>query len=54
MAESYIPTTDYNSAAEAFAAALGLDTDQLQTTIGEEFDGWPESIWPVAAAHILS
>lgn len=46
MAESYIPTKGYNTAVIAFAAALGLDMDQLQFTTGDEFDVWPEGILP--------
>jgi hypothetical protein len=49
MAESYIPTKEYNTAVIIFATALGLDTDQLQLTIGGEFDVWPESIRPAVA-----
>ena len=48
MAESYIPTTEYNRAVIAFAAALGLDTDKVKIAVGEEFDVWPESIRPDA------
>jgi hypothetical protein len=49
MAESYIPTKEYNAAVIASAAALGLDTNQLQLMIGDEFDVWPESIRPAIA-----
>ena len=49
MAESYIPTKENNAAVIASAAALGLDTDQLQLMIGDEFDVWPESIRPAVA-----
>jgi hypothetical protein len=44
MAETFIPTLVYRRAVAAFAAAMGLDTDDVKTTLGEDFNVWPESI----------
>ena len=44
MAEIYIPTEQYSAAVPAFAAAIGLDPDDVKTTLGEAFNVWPASI----------
>lgn len=44
MAETFIPTLEYRRAVTAFAAAMGLDTDDIKTTLGEAFNVWPASI----------
>jgi hypothetical protein len=44
MVETFIPTFEYRRAVAAFAAAMGLDTDAVKTTLGEDFNVWPESI----------
>ena len=44
MAETFIPTKQYNAAVAAFAAAMGLDTDDVKITLGEDFNVWPMSI----------
>jgi hypothetical protein len=46
MAETFIPTKQYRAAVNAFAAAMGLDTDDIKITLGEAFNLWPESIKP--------
>jgi hypothetical protein len=50
MAEIYIPTEPYRAAVAAFAAAMGLDADDIKIAVGETFNVWPESIRPGAAA----
>jgi cytochrome c-type biogenesis protein CcmH/NrfG len=44
MAEIYIPTEQYRSAVAAFAAAMGIEPDDIKTTLGEAFNVWPASI----------
>jgi hypothetical protein len=44
MAETFIPTLEYRRAVAAFAAAMGIETDAVKTTLGEGFNVWPESI----------
>jgi hypothetical protein len=46
MTETYIPTTEYNIAVKAFAAALGIDIAELKIAVGEAFDIWPEKNRP--------
>jgi hypothetical protein len=44
MPEVYLPTEQYRAAVAAFAAAMGLDTDAVKITLGEDFNVWPMSI----------
>ena len=44
MAETFIPTLEYRRAVATFAAAMGLEPDDIKITLGEDFNVWPESI----------
>jgi hypothetical protein len=44
MAETFIPTLEYRRAVTAFAAVMGIDPDDVMTTLGEDFNVWPASI----------
>ena len=44
MTEIYLPTKQYRAAVNAFAAELGIDSDLVKITLGEEFNIWPMSI----------
>jgi hypothetical protein len=44
MAEIYIPTKRYRTAVAAFAAAIGLEPDDIKIAVGETFNVWPASI----------